>query len=413
MRLLGLFHRWFGLFIAVFLFIAGLTGAIIAWDHELDSVLNPGFYHAQNNESQESASAMQSPLELAAQFERENPDLFVTFMPLELEKDGALSAMIAPRPTADGKTPKLDFNQVGINPYTAEVQAKREWGAISLARENILPFIYKLHYSLHLPDLGSLQTGILFMGIVGIVWLLDCFIALSISFPSRAQWRKSFAFRWGASRQKVTFDLHRSGGVWIWVLLLIIAVTSVSMNLSSQVVRPVVSLFSTLTPSPFEQRTFGTPVEPKIGREAMVSRAQTQANIQGIEAPLGGIFYSAETGLYGVGFYAPGKDHGDWGLGNPWLYFDGKTGDYVGGTIPGTGSAGDIFMQLQFPLHSGRIAGTAGRVVVTVLGLAIAMLSVTGIIIWARKRRSRLLTRAVKSTAATLPLGNRNIGLTD
>ncbi len=34
-------HRWFGLAIALFLFVAGLTGAVIAWDHELDAALNP------------------------------------------------------------------------------------------------------------------------------------------------------------------------------------------------------------------------------------------------------------------------------------------------------------------------------------------------------------------------------------
>lgn len=401
--ILSVMHRWFGLFIAIFLFIAGLTGAIIAWDHELDSVLNPDFYHARESAKTANMSAVKkSPLELAAQFERKHPELYVTFMPLALEKDGALSVMVASRAPVGTSAPKLDFNQVALNPYTAEVQAKREWGEISLARENLLPFIYKLHYSLHIPDLGSMQTGVLFMGIVGIVWVLDCFIALSISFPSRDQWRKSFAFRWRSNRQKVTFDLHRSGGVWIWILLLIMAITSLSMNLGSQVVRPIVSLFSTLTPTPFEQRTFGTPTEPTINRETMVVLAQSQANTHAIDAPLGGIFYSPETGLYGVGFYTPGKDHGDGGLGNPWLYFDGKTGDYLGGAIPGKGSAGDIFMQLQFPLHSGRIAGTTGRVVVTVLGLAIAMLSITGIIIWARKRKSRQLVRSSKTANGSL-----------
>ncbi|MFX5562802.1 PepSY-associated TM helix domain-containing protein, partial [Acinetobacter baumannii] len=39
--LLVLLHRWFGLAVAVFLFIAGVTGALISWDHELDAWLNP------------------------------------------------------------------------------------------------------------------------------------------------------------------------------------------------------------------------------------------------------------------------------------------------------------------------------------------------------------------------------------
>ncbi|HEY9571669.1 MAG TPA: PepSY domain-containing protein, partial [Pusillimonas sp.] len=49
----------------------------------------------------------------------------------------------------------------------------------------------------------------------------------------------------------------------------------------------------------------------------------------------------------------------------------------------------DIFVQLQFPLPSGRILGFPGRVMMSLMGLVVAMLSVTGIVIWARKRRAR------------------------
>ena len=57
--------------------------------------------------------------------------------------------------------------------------------------------------------------------------------------------------------------------------------------------------------------------------------------------------------------------------------------------MPGSGSAGDIFLQSMFPLHSGRIVGVAGRVLMSVMGVVIATLSITGVLIWARKRRSR------------------------
>jgi uncharacterized iron-regulated membrane protein len=388
--LLTLLHRWFGLFIAVFLFIAGLTGAIIAWDHELDAWLAPEFYHAP-----EQLGEIKTPLVLAQEFEAKNPTLMVTFMPLALESGGAMSAMIAPRKTSEQAPPELPHNQIALNPYTGEVQAKRLWGEISLARENLLPFIYKLHYTLHLPDLSGWETGTLLMGIIGIVWALDCVIALIIAFPSRAhlfraQWRKSFAFRWRSNSYKLTFDLHRSGAVWVWLLLLMMAITAVSMNLDRQIMRPLVGWFSPLTPSPFELKKPSPFSEPVFSREAVVELAQMQAQTHAIQAPLGGIFYSPMMDIYGVGFFAPGMGHGDMGLGNPWFYFDGKTGAYLGGKIPGQGTAGDIFMQAQFPLHSGRIIGLTGRVLVTILGLLIAMLSVTGVIIWARKRRSRI-----------------------
>ncbi|MCK1316969.1 PepSY domain-containing protein, partial [Bradyrhizobium sp. 23] len=51
-------------------------------------------------------------------------------------------------------------------------------------------------------------------------------------------------------------------------------------------------------------------------------------------------------------------------------------------------------------LHSGRIVGLFGRILISVMGLVVAALSVTGIVIWWRKRRARVRVRA---TAAMRP----------
>ncbi len=384
--LFTLLHRWFGLFIAVFLFLAGLTGALIAWDHELDALLSPKFYHAADESSGQREPM--TTLQLANKLEADHPELKVSFMSTGLEPGEAHNLFVVP---SNGVEDSLGYNQVAMNPYTGDIQGKRQWGEASLAADHLMPFIYKLHYSLHIPTVDGTDLGMLLMGIIGIVWVLDCFIALSISFPSWSNWRKSFAFRWRANSQKVTFDLHRSGGVWIWGLLLMMAITSVSMNLGHQVVRPLINAVSSLTPNPFETQPFLQAKQtPAVNREEVVKLAEEEARKLGIDKPLGGLFYGADQNIYQIMFYQPGYAHGDMGLGNPSLYFDGTEGKLLGKHIPGEGTAGDLFMQLQFPLHSGRIIGTTGRVLVTVLGLAIAMLSVTGVMIWARKRQARL-----------------------
>ncbi len=43
------------------------------------------------------------------------------------------------------------------------------------------------------------------------------------------------------------------------------------------------------------------------------------------------------------------------------LYFDDQTGQVIGERGTRKDSAGDLFAQIQYPLHSGRIAGFAGR----------------------------------------------------
>ena len=393
-------HRWFGLFIALFLLIAGLTGALIAWDHELDEWLNPQLFKVAFSQP------AQAPLTLANQLEASDPRLRVSYLPLYVEPGHTLGVRVTPRPDANGSLPLLAYDQLALDPASGAVLGQRMWGVISLSREHLMPFLYKLHYSLHIPDGFNLPLGMLLFGLISIVWVIDSGIALWIAFPARRSWRKSLAFRWRQGGYKLNFDLHRSGGVWLWGLLLMVAITSVSMNLQFQVMRPLVNLFSTLNPSPFEQRTpvlLEQAAEPLISREQAVEQAQFEARSRGIELPPGGIYYSAEFGLYGVGFFAPGADHGDGGLGNPWITLDAADGRILATDIPGQGSAGDLFMQAQFPLHSGRILGLPGRILISLLGVLVAVLSLTGVIIWLRKRAGRRLSaaRAVISMVET------------
>lgn len=387
-RAFGHLHRWLGLATAAFLFISGLTGAVISFDHELDAWLNPTFYVAP-----EAAGPALAAVELADRVEAREPRIRVTYLPLSAVPGETVQMFGMPRmDPATGAPFELGFDQLAVDPSTGAILASREWGAVSLRRENILSFLYKLHYTLHIPDGFGIELGSVFMGLVAIAWTVDCVVSLYISFPNPKLWRRSFQFSWREGGRRLLFDLHRSGGVWLWALLFVLAVTAVSMNLGDQVVRPLVALVSPLSPDPFA----GAPVpteplpEPRLGRAEILRFAAADGAARGWEDPPGGLFYSPLTGLYGVGFFAPGNDHGDGGLGNPWLYYDGATGKAAGAEVPGQGSWGDVFLQAQFPIHSGRIVGLPGRILVSAVGLAVAGFSVTGVVLWARKRARAL-----------------------
>lgn len=376
---LVLIHRWAGLGMAVFLFIAGLTGAIISWDHELDEWLNPHLFVAR--------SSTAPPLA--------DPRLAVSHLPLHYEPGHTLGVGVyAHVDPATGLPYALDFNQLFIDPASGEIQGKRDWGSISLDRENLLPFLYKLHYSMHIPDIGDLYFGMLVMGVIAVVWVIDCLAALWLSFPSASAWRKSFAFRWRQGGYRLNFDLHRSGAVWTWILLLILSTSSVAMNLGPEVMRPVVRLFSPLTPSAYADLRQANPphqpIKPHLQREEVLARAQSTAEQNGWPEPAGSIGYDERFGIYRVTFHPPGEDHPNGGLGHSVLMFDGQTGELLETLVPGQGSAGDIFLHAQFPLHSGRILGLPGRILISLMGLVVATLCVTGVVIWLRKRQARL-----------------------
>ena len=382
-------HRWFGLTAALFLTLAGLSGAVLSWDHEIDEALNPTLFHSTT------AGTPQSALALIARVESIEPHAVVTGAPLHAETGRAFLVSVAPRvDPSRGEPFELAFDQVALDPVSGNVQGRRDTSAMSLAPASFIPFLHRFHYSLQLPDTFDLEIGTLWMGLISIAWVIDTLVALWISFPSWRAWRRSIAFRLRASNPKLTFDLHRSGGVWLHLLLLATAITSIGLNLPDDVMRPLVATLSPLTPSPFDGRDPLAPakrVAPAVNAARVIELARAEAERRGITAPAGGLYFSPAFGLWGVGFFAPADRDSDRFPGNAWLYFDGATGTPAGNVLPGRGSAGDTFMQAMRPIHTGRIIGTAGQVLVSLMGVAVATLSITGVLLWARKRRARAL----------------------
>ncbi len=173
-------HRWLGLIAAPFLIITGLTGAIISWDHELDDWLNP---HLRSVASQGEKIA---PLTLASAIEKQYPEIKVASVPLYTDEAESLVLFVMPKQNPEtGKLFTPGFNQIFLDPVTGEELGKREWGAVwPVTSENFISFLYKLHFSLHLPEMfGTDRWGIWLLGGIAIIWTIDCFIGFYLTLP--------------------------------------------------------------------------------------------------------------------------------------------------------------------------------------------------------------------------------------
>lgn len=406
-------HRWVGLTIAAFLFMSGITGAIVSWDHELDGWLNPDLFEVTRE------GPLKTPLELAALAEAADPRVWATFVYLNVEADHAYEVYIFPKvDPATGESYVVDYNQVFMDPVTGEILGRRLWGAVEFTRANLMPFIYKLHYSLHLPD----PWGMWLMGGIACLWTLDCFVGFYLTLPVRrrpdptralsvgralargwwARWKPAWLIKWQGSSYRINFDLHRAFGLWFWGFLFTLAVSSASLNLDTEVAKPLVSLFSSFTPTPFDTRVavpFNQPIYPKLTYPEIIEKARMDGLARGWDEPPGAIYYAPHYGTYSVYMFHPGDEHGTTGgVGPAMLYYDGLDGRPIGSSTPWAGTAGDIFLQVQFPLHSGRIAGLPGRIIVSLSGIAVALLSVTGVVIWWKKHRAHL--KSLKARAS-------------
>src|SRR3954471_10303217 len=101
-----LWHRWFGLAAAIFLFISGATGALISWDHELDAALNPALFHANTQ-----AAALPGT-DLATRIEQQDPRMRVTYLLTAVEPGHTSLMSVEGRiDPATGKPVDLGFRQ--------------------------------------------------------------------------------------------------------------------------------------------------------------------------------------------------------------------------------------------------------------------------------------------------------------
>ncbi len=71
------------------------------------------------------------------------------------------------------------------------------------------------------------------------------------------------------------------------------------------------------------------------------------------------------------------------------VFFDARSGVVLGSQIPTGEAGGDTITAWLLTLHTAQIWGVPFRILMTLIGLSVAMLSATGVTIWWKKRKAR------------------------
>jgi uncharacterized iron-regulated membrane protein len=230
-------HRYCGLTMAAFLFVAGLTGSILAFNSELDHFFAPQLFSAPKPGA--------APLDFATLCERAAP-LVPHGRVLGVRYTEADRVYVAFAPLTNPATDRpynLGFTEFYIDPWTGNETGRRIRGDLSQGRINLMPFLYDVHWRL-----AAGNAGQWIMGVVAVVWTLDCFVAFYLTLPRGRggflrRWQYAWRVKWRASAFRVNFDLHRAGGLWVWPLLFIFAWSSVMMNIRPWYEKVMLALF--------------------------------------------------------------------------------------------------------------------------------------------------------------------------
>lgn len=377
-------HRWSGLTIALFLLVAGLTGAVIVYQHDLEGVLLSEWTRVAPR-----AQSL-SPIELARIAERAEPRASVDRIPLDRAPHETARFLLEPKIDPATSLPyELRFNEIFLDPHTGTVLGQRLWGEARLDRAHLLPLLYRLHYSLLLGD-----WGVWLFGVAALLWCLNCIVGFYLTLPAHSKrvfkgWWRSWIVRPAQSIWRLSFDLHRAAGLWFWGVLLIFALSAVQFNLDS-VFRPAltavlpfeespqISLPRSDTPYPVPQLSWEQALER--GRVLMAGRAATEGF--DVEAEVF-LLFRPHIDAYGFAVKSP-LDVRRKG-GQTWVYFSARDGRELAFHHPGVAS-GNLVSTWLSALHLGTVGGRGYQAFVAIVGLAVALLSITGVMVWFKRR---------------------------
>jgi uncharacterized iron-regulated membrane protein len=368
-------HRTIGLVAGAVFVLVGLSGAVLAFREDIDEWLNAPLMRVEPP----APSAPYRPLDdiLAAA---------TAAMPAE----GRMERLTMPRHARAAaaatyilETDDLDtfLYEMFIDPYSARVTGQRMLlHGDDAFSQPLVPIVMAFHWTLLL---GANNAYLI--GAVGLLFVASLLLGFYLWRPLNGNWRMGLTVKWGASRERVAYDLHRSVGAWCGAILLVMLVTGVAM-IFKPMTRSAVALFSTMRADPDFGRSTPLADGAGIGVDAAVATASTvfpDGRLHWILLP------SGPEGVYVVGKQSGGEP-------NRTKTFRNVSVDRYSGAILHVQdredfSAGERVLEWLYPLHSGEAFGGLGRTLALLIGIAPLVLYVTGFLRWRHKRRARKL----------------------
>lgn len=388
-------HRWAGLTLALFLIVVGFTGALLPWNEPLTLLARPSLSRVAPVSPR---TEILDGITLAERVERETGGR-VEFIRLDIAPDRVAILSVGPRP---GRP--LGYDTVWADPYTGEIRLKYRDGVLADGPQAVMSFLYSVHRELALGTIGQYM-----LGVAALIWTIDCFVGFYLTLPVRRRsvpgkpmsapgwwprWRPAWLVRWRSGRHKLTFDLHRAGGLWVWPILFVFAWSSVGLNLR-EVHTPVMRLFGAMEPADIPARGAPLPNPPITTREAL-SRGDRLLREIGRRRGFtvvhpGWISYDAGRAAYRYNVRSS-RDVMTEG-GRTAVSFSGIDGRLLAFDPPFDANLANSFTMWLYMLHFAQVFGLPYRIFVSAMGLLTAMLSVTGVLIWMKKRSARLLSQ--------------------
>ena len=379
-QFLRLLHCWLALPFALLLILQGLTGTIITWKHEVDAFLNPGLLRVTAPENGNAVARERLTLSiLVEQAKQHHPTGKLTMLELPEKENEALVAWFK---EASDQNKKPGTKQMMINPYTGTMIGERVPDKISFSRSQFVPSLMSWHRNF----LGS-DNGKLLVSVNGIVLAIIALSGIYLWWPvwRLKAWWQAITISHQGPWKRFNFRLHRATGFYSTPILLMLAITGIYFN-QPDWITPIVKQVVSVTADSKEvkastENNFTDSEIKNLNPDQIIDLAQKEfpmARVTRISFP------EKTDGRFEVRLHQPGELRE--GSGATRVTVDALHGKIIKIRDPLKASKEALFYSYFFPLHSGEIFGTIGKIIISFVGLLPLLFAISGTLIWLRRR---------------------------
>lgn len=365
-KLVSQLHLWLGLASGLLVFIVAITGCILAFEHEIKSVLRPyQFMESVNNAQLLPPSKLQAVAEKTVN----KPAKGVIYGGV------GRSAIVS----FYGAAPDY-YYQVYINPYSGKILNVQD------EETDFFHFILHGHYYLWLPEnIG--QPVVAYGTLVFTILLITGLVLWWPKNLNKANRDKSFKIKWKAKWRRVNYDLHNVPGFYALTISLVLALTGLVFGV--QWFADSVYWITTGGKSASEfklplsdttvARRFESPID--IVWQQLSRKKPETAGVY-IACP-----EKASETIFAFVNYKPGTYHK-----LDYYTFDQQTLRPIAMEGPYSGpyakaGFGDKLRRMNYDIHTGAILNLPGKILAFCASLICASLPITGFIIWWGRRK--------------------------
>jgi len=354
-------HLWIGVGLLVALIPLSVTGSALVWHDALDRMLYAERYAVSG------AEARLAPAEYARAAEAAfagKARLTQVRLPQE-PGDPVVAVGRLEGPAGPGGRPRT--LNAWIDPPTGKVLATGE------TAKSVTQVLHRLHGSLMIPQIGRKVVGWL-----GWAMFVSCVTGLWLWWPRHGGFVKGLRWRRGPS---TLFNLHHMVGFWVCIPLAVLSLTGVYISFP-QTSR---ALFGVAQPQrPGGPGRFAPPVpQTQTSLEQAVASAQASkpgAQVVSVSVPTRG-----REPVWRVQLKTPGAKQ------PATVQVVDATGQVKTARGPGGGEGGpDPLSRWMRKIHDGADTGIVWQTIIFLGGVAPAVLGITGVIMWLRRRGRRL-----------------------